>query len=109
MTLRVAVVEDDPMMRLALTSAVKLAGLELAFDAGSSAQAVASAKTQKIDAAVLDLHLGEGPTGVDVANECADSIRAWESCFSLVSKIRDCFTHRSRIFQLGASTSLKVH
>ena len=69
MTLRVAVVEDDPMMRLALTSAVKLAGLELAFDSGSAAQAVASAKTQRIDAAVLDLHLGEGPTGADVARE----------------------------------------
>ena len=67
MNLRVAVVEDEPLMRLAIASAVRLARLEVVFEAGSGAHAVELAKQRPVDAAILDLHLGEGPTGLDVA------------------------------------------
>lgn len=67
MVLKVAVVEDDALMRLAIASAMRLAGLSVAFEASTGAEAVAKAKELGCDAAILDLHLGEGPTGLDVA------------------------------------------
>jgi DNA-binding NarL/FixJ family response regulator len=67
MSLKVAVVEDDAMMRLAIVTAVRLAGLEVSFEAASGSEAVVKAKTFPADAAILDLHLGDGPTGLDVA------------------------------------------
>ena len=67
MSLRVAVVEDDALMRLAIVTAVKIAGLDVSFEASSGADAVAVARGVSTDAAILDLHLGEGPTGLDVA------------------------------------------
>ena len=67
MSLRVAVVEDDAMMRLAVTSAVRMAGMEVAFSASTVADALDLAKRNHPDVAILDLHLGEGPTGLDLA------------------------------------------
>lgn len=67
MTLKVAIVEDDALMRLAIASAVRVAGVEVGFEASTGAQAVALAAQIPCNAAVLDLHLGEGPTGLDVA------------------------------------------
>jgi DNA-binding NarL/FixJ family response regulator len=67
MGLKVAVVEDDALMRLAIVTALKIADLEVSFEAASGAEAVDKAKRLSSDAAVLDLHLGEGPTGLDVA------------------------------------------
>jgi DNA-binding NarL/FixJ family response regulator len=67
MAVKVAVVEDDPLMRLAVVTAAKYAGLEIAFEASNAADAVAKAKVSSADAAILDLHLGDGPTGLDVA------------------------------------------
>lgn len=70
MGLRVAVVEDDAMMRLAISSALKLSGLEIAFESGSASEALAAARREirPVDVAVLDLHLGDGPTGLDLAH-----------------------------------------
>lgn len=64
---RIAVVEDDALMRLAISAAVRLARYELAFDAASGAEALTKAVSNPPDVAILDLHLGDGPTGVDVA------------------------------------------
>ncbi|MFM2024502.1 MAG: hypothetical protein RLZZ56_515 [Actinomycetota bacterium] len=67
MGLKVAVVEDDALMRLALVTALKIADLEVSFEAASGAEAVEKARIIGSDAAILDLYLGEGPTGLDVA------------------------------------------
>lgn len=68
MKLRVAVVEDEPFMRLAICTALNLAGLEVVLDGATGAEIVEKSKNIPIDVAILDLHLGEGPTGLDVAN-----------------------------------------
>jgi DNA-binding NarL/FixJ family response regulator len=67
MGLRVALVEDDAFMRLALSAALKTRGLEVVFEASNATDAVQLAESHIIDVAVLDLHLGVGPTGIDVA------------------------------------------
>lgn len=67
MSLRVALVEDDAFMRLALSAALKTKGLEVVFEASNATDAVQLAEKHIIDVAVLDLHLGVGPTGIDVA------------------------------------------
>ncbi len=67
MSLRVALVEDDAFMRLALSAALKTRGLDVVFEASNATDAVQLAESSAIDVAVLDLHLGVGPTGIDVA------------------------------------------
>lgn len=67
MNIRVAVVEDDTLTRLAIVAALTSAGLTVQINAGSAAEAVANTSETNVDVAVLDLHLGAGPTGIDVA------------------------------------------
>ncbi|MEY3889454.1 MAG: hypothetical protein RI931_576, partial [Actinomycetota bacterium] len=67
MSLRVALVEDDAFTRLTLSSALKASGLDVVFEASNAADAVQLAEQHTIDVALLDLHLGAGPTGIDVA------------------------------------------
>lgn len=67
MSLKVAVVEDDAFTRFTLVTALKSQGLNVAFDAADAAEAAILAKLHIIDVAILDLHLGAGPTGIDVS------------------------------------------
>ncbi len=70
MVLQIAVVEDDSLMRLAIVSAIRLAGFEVAFETSSASDALIEAKKNipHLDVVVLDLHLGLGPTGLDLAH-----------------------------------------
>lgn len=63
------VLEDDDLMRVSLVAALSSAGLTVVSSAKTSAQAIDSAQLHFPQIAVLDLHLGRGPTGVDVAHE----------------------------------------
>jgi DNA-binding NarL/FixJ family response regulator len=67
MGLKVAVVEDDPITRFAITSAIVASDCKLAFEAENAADAALLNVINDIDVAILDLHLGNGPTGLDVA------------------------------------------
>lgn len=67
MSLKVAVVEDDSFTRFTLVTALKSQGLTVAFDAADAAEAAILGKLHIIDVAILDLHLGAGPTGIDVS------------------------------------------
>ena len=67
MGLRLAVVEDDAFTRMTLVAALKARGLNVAMVAADAAEAALLSKVHSIDAAILDLHLGSGPTGIDVA------------------------------------------
>jgi DNA-binding NarL/FixJ family response regulator len=63
------VLEDDDLMRVSLVAALSSAGLSVVANAKTSAEAIESAQKLFPHIAVLDLHLGRGPTGVDVAHE----------------------------------------
>jgi DNA-binding NarL/FixJ family response regulator len=60
------VVEDDAFTRLTLAATLCAAGLDVVSETSNAREALASL-SGPVDAAILDLHLGAGPTGLDLA------------------------------------------
>ena len=65
---RVLIVDDHDFARMGLVSAVRLLGCEVVADVATAAEAVRVARQVPPDVALLDLDLGEGPNGIDVAH-----------------------------------------
>ena len=65
--LRVLIVEDDSFVRATLKAAIQLQGVEVIHDTSNVASAIKIARSTKPDAAILDLDLGRGPNGIDLA------------------------------------------
>ena len=68
MAITTLVVEDDPLTRLMLQSTLAAGGLDVVA-VGRADEALAVAEQRPIRVAVLDVHLGMGPTGLDLAHE----------------------------------------
>ncbi|MDA3005534.1 MAG: response regulator transcription factor [Actinomycetota bacterium] len=64
---RVLVVEDDGFTRTTLCAALRGLGIDVVANTGSAAQALDLAARHTPDAALLDLDLGPGPGGIEVA------------------------------------------
>jgi two-component system invasion response regulator UvrY len=62
------VVEDDPLTRVMLESTLSGAGLEVVA-VGHADEALAAVELRPVQVAVLDIHLGVGPSGLDLAHE----------------------------------------
>jgi DNA-binding NarL/FixJ family response regulator len=67
MALRLAVIEDDALMRMTLVAALNQQGFTISFQSGSASEAIGQFAVSSVDVALIDLHLGQGPTGVDLA------------------------------------------
>lgn len=65
-TTRVLVVEDDGFTRMLLRGQLEQLGYDVVADAGTAAGALDAAALAP-DVALLDLDLGRGPTGIDIA------------------------------------------
>ena len=65
---RVLVVEDDGFTRTLVSSLVASLGYDVCAAAGTVTEAMSLAQQHQPDVAVLDLDLGEGPTGVHLAH-----------------------------------------
>ena len=65
---RVLVVEDDDFTRTLVSSLVTSLGYEVCAQVASVTEAMSLAQELKPDLALLDLDLGEGPTGVHLAH-----------------------------------------
>jgi len=67
--LRVMVVEDDVFTRLGLVATLTSAGMNVTLDCDNvrSALTAVTGHLVSVDVALLDLHLGPGPTGLDLA------------------------------------------
>lgn len=65
--LRILLVDDDPFTRVTLTSTLRDLGCVVVADADSVTSALRRAREVTFDAAIIDLDLGEGPTGIDLA------------------------------------------
>lgn len=76
----VLVVEDDNFTRITLVSSLRSAGVENVYSAGNSVEAMQLAEKHLPSAALIDLHLGAGPTGLDVARQ----LRAHNSRIGIV-------------------------
>lgn len=68
MSLRCLVVDDDDFTRVTLQAALKSEGFEVVAAVGRAEDAMAVARSERIDAATIDLDLGPGPTGIDLAH-----------------------------------------
>lgn len=64
--------EDSDLLRFSLSNIFNEIGLRSVVSASSATEAVESAKNQQFDIAVLDINLGDGPTGIDVATILRD-------------------------------------
>lgn len=69
MTLRVLVLEDDPFTRLSIVSALRHFGFDVVAEEALPQAALERAQLTHPEVALLDLHLGKGATGLDVAKE----------------------------------------
>ena len=61
------VVEDDDFTRSTVVSALQIQGVDVVCETGSVGPAMKLADGLKPDAVILDLDLGAGPTGMDLA------------------------------------------
>ena len=66
--LRVMLVDDDPFTRMTLVTTLNSLGFFVAGDVATAKEALLLAAETRPDVAVVDLDLGEGPTGLDVAH-----------------------------------------
>ncbi len=67
MTLGVIIVEDDSFTRMLMCGQLAQLGYNVLADTAIAAKALDLTRTLNPDLAVLDLDLGRGPTGIDVA------------------------------------------
>ncbi len=71
-SLRILIVEDEIVIGLELESLLQDMGHEVLGVASSSAEAIALGHELRPDLAFVDIHLVDGPTGVDVARRLAE-------------------------------------
>lgn len=69
--LRILIVEDEILIALELESLLQDLGYDVVGIAASSADAIALGQELTPDLAFVDIHLADGPTGVDVARHLA--------------------------------------
>ena len=65
---RIVLVDDEPFVRSMLSAALAALSIEVVVSCASAREALGALDESDIDVAVLDLDLGPGPTGVDVAH-----------------------------------------
>ena len=66
---QVLVVEDDDLTRSLIVSLLRSHGTDVVADTASAAEALKALGAHRVDAALLDLDLGPGPSGLDLAHE----------------------------------------
>lgn len=66
--IRALLVDDDPFTRMVLSSALRELNIDVVAAVGSATEAMEAVSTHACGLAVLDLDLGEGPTGIDLAH-----------------------------------------
>lgn len=65
---RVLLVDDDPFTLMMLARTINTSGCNVVAEASTATGAMRAAREHAPAAAVLDLDLGEGPTGIDLAH-----------------------------------------
>ena len=67
--IKLLLVEDDPVILTLMSKAMEAEGFKLSGAASNAISAMDSFKKNPPDVAILDLDLGAGPTGIDLANK----------------------------------------
>lgn len=76
----VVVLEDDDFIRMTLVQTLTFHGVDVVADCETAPEAIAAVEKFRPQAALLDLDLGRGPTGLDVAR----SLRKLDSTIGIV-------------------------
>ncbi len=71
--MKVMIVEDEMLLAMELESEVELAGHRVTGLAMSRTQARLELAAERPDFAFVDIHLQDGPTGIDIGRELADA------------------------------------
>ena len=74
--LRVLIVEDEVLLAVELEYLIATSGAEAVGHAMTSPEAVRLAEALKPDLALVDVHLSDGPTGIEAARRMADDCGA---------------------------------
>ena len=69
--LRILIVEDERLIAMQLEDDITDAGHEVVGSAMSSREAIRLAERTRPDLALVDIHLADGPTGVEVVRQLA--------------------------------------
>lgn len=67
MKLKVGICEDDPFTRSTLEASLAHSDVEVCFAVGTTSEAIKGAQGSTPHAVLIDMHLGKGPTGLDLA------------------------------------------
>lgn len=67
MKLRVGICEDDPFTLATLSASISFEEIEVVFAASNAKSALEEFEKLKPASVLIDLHLGDGPTGLDLA------------------------------------------
>jgi len=67
MPISTLVVEDDAFTRVTLAESLRAQGVDVVLATEAASEALEVARARPVHAAFLDLHLGAGPTGIDLA------------------------------------------
>ncbi|MCB8821844.1 response regulator [Microvirga rosea] len=73
-SLRILIIEDEILIALELETLLQEAGHDVVGVAPSSSEALKLARNLKPDLAFVDIHLADGPTGVDVARQLTSQL-----------------------------------
>lgn len=65
--LKLGICEDDPFTLATLTAAISFRDVDVVFSVSDPSEAIADFKSLRPHAVLIDLHLGDGPTGLDLA------------------------------------------
>jgi len=72
MTARILIVEDEALVAMELRFVLEDLGHEVAGVAAEARVAQMTARETEIDLALVDIHLSDGPTGVELGRELAE-------------------------------------
>jgi len=71
MTARILIIEDEALVALELRFVLEDLGHQVVGMAADSRQAESLVKANDVDLALVDIHLSDGPTGVDLGRQLA--------------------------------------
>lgn len=75
-TRRIVIIEDEVLLAMDLEMIAEEVGFEIAGQAGRKADAIAAIHAAQPDLCLVDVHLLDGPTGVDVARFAVENTDA---------------------------------
>jgi response regulator of citrate/malate metabolism len=73
---RIFIVEDEVLLALDLETIAEEVGFEIAGQAGRKSDAIVGIDKTRPDLCLVDVHLLDGPTGVDVARHAVENSNA---------------------------------